>query len=97
MLKMKKRKQSLKSGKAIINKFNALYPEKEKQFSKEFNAIEAIYKSLNQEIKKVDITEVMKKLQDYGDFIEVKKIIIKEIDLSKLNFEKLKEVFKKKQ
>ena len=36
--------------KILINKFNALYPEKEiKQFSKEYNAIEAIYKSLNQE------------------------------------------------
>lgn len=87
--------------KILINKFNALYPEKEiKQFSKEFNALEAIYKSLNQEIKKTEIIEVMKKLQDYvGKYIEIKKDNNGEnieIDLSKLNFEKLKEVFKKK-
>ena len=41
---------------------------------KKIDAIEAIYKSLNQEIKKTDITEVMKKLQDYvGQYIEIKK------------------------
>jgi type I restriction enzyme R subunit len=87
--------------KIVINKFNALYPEKEiKQFTKEFDAIEAIYKSLNQEIKKTDITEVMKKLQDYvGEYIEIRKDNNREnieIDLSKLDFGKLKEVFKKK-
>ena len=87
--------------KIVINKFNALYPEKEiKQFSKEFDAIEAIYKSLNQEIKKTDITEVMKKLQDYvGEYIEIREDNNREnieIDLSKLDFGKLKEVFKKK-
>ncbi len=87
--------------KIVINKFNSLYPEKEiKQFSKEFDAIEAIYRSLNREIKKTDITEVMKKLQDYvGEFIEIKKDNNREnieIDLSKLDFEKLKELFKKK-
>jgi type I restriction enzyme, R subunit len=87
--------------KIVINKFNALYPEKEiKQFSKEFDAIEAIYRSLNQEIKKTDITEVMKKLQDYvGEYIKIKKDNNREnieIDLSKLDLEKLKEVFKKK-
>ncbi len=87
--------------KIVMNKFNALYPEKEiKQFNKEFDAIEAIYKSLNQEIKKTDITEVMKKLQDYvGQYIEIKKDLNREnieIDLSKLDFEKLKEIFKKK-
>ena len=87
--------------KIVMNKFNAIYPEKEiKQFNKEFDAIEAIYKSLNQEIKKTDITEVMKKLQDYvGQYIEIKKDKNREnieIDLSKLDFEKLKEIFKKK-
>ena len=87
--------------KLVINKFNALYPETEvKQFGKEFDAIEAIYRSLNQEVKKTDITEVMKKLQDHvGKYIEIKKDNNREnveIDLSKLDFEKLKEVFKKK-
>ncbi|MDC1181552.1 HsdR family type I site-specific deoxyribonuclease, partial [Candidatus Pelagibacter sp.] len=82
--------------KIVINKFNALYPEKEiKQFSKEFDAIEAIYRSLNQEIKKTDITEVMKKLQDYvGEYIEIREDNNREnieIDLSKLDFGKLKE------
>ena len=89
--------------KIVINKFNALYPEKEiMQFSKDFNAIEAIYKILNQEIRKIDIIEVMKKLQDHvGKFINIKKDNKQketiEIDLSKLDFEKLREIFKKKE
>ena len=87
--------------KIVINKFNALYPEKEiKQFSREFNAIDAIFKSLNQEIKKSDITEILKKLQDHvSEHIKIKENSNKEevqIDLSKLNFEKLRDLFKKK-
>ncbi|MDB4846546.1 type I restriction endonuclease subunit R [Candidatus Pelagibacter sp.] len=87
--------------KLVINKFNALYPEEEiKQFNKDFAAIEAIFKSLNQEKKEINITEILKKLQDHvSDYIQIKEDSNKEevkIDLSKLNFERLKELFKKK-
>ena len=79
--KVEQKKTELKN---LSNKFRELksliydYRDKKeqeiKQFNKEFSAIEAIYKSLNQEKKKVDITEVMKKLQDYvGEYIEIKK------------------------
>ncbi len=89
------------NAKNVINTFNSLYPEKEiKKFTKDFNAIEAIFKSLNKDIKKADISEIIKKLQDYvGEQIEIKENPKKQevkIDLSKLNFEKLRELFNKK-
>ena len=84
----------------VVNKFKALYPEKEvKEFTKQYNAISAIYSGLNQEIKKADITELMKKLQDLvGESIQInndpnRKDIF--IDLSNLNFEKLRKLFDK--
>jgi type I restriction enzyme R subunit len=86
----------------VINKFKALYPEEEaRQFIRQYNAIDAIYGGLNQEIKQADITVLMKKLQDLvGENIEINKDIDKKeevlIDLSKLNLEKLKSVFEKR-
>ena len=84
----------------VINKFKALYPEKEvKDFTKQYNAISAIYSGLNQEIKKADITELMKKLQDLvGESIQINKDPNRKdifIDLSNLNFEKLRTLFDK--
>ena len=84
----------------VINKFKALYPEKEvKEFTKQHNAISAIYSGLNQEIKKSDITELMKKLQDLvGESIQINKDPNRKdifIDLSNLNFEKLRKLFDK--
>ena len=84
----------------VINKFNALYPEKEvREFTKQYNAINAIYSGLNQEIKKADITELMNKLQNIvGESIEINKDPNRKdvlIDLSNLNFEKLRKLFDK--
>ncbi len=84
----------------VVNKFKALYPEKEvKEFTKQYNAISAIYNGLNQEIKKADITELMKKLQDLvGESIQINKDPNRKdifIDLSNLNFEKLRKLFDK--
>ena len=84
----------------VVNKFKALYPEKEvKEFTKQYNAISAIYSGLNQEIKKADITELMKKLQDLvGESIQINKDPNRKdifIDLSNLNFEKLRKLFDK--
>jgi len=86
----------------VINKFKGLYPEEEaRQFVRQYNAIDAIYGGLNQEIKQADITVLMKKLQDLvGENIEINKDIDKKeevlMDLSKLNLEKLKSVFEKR-
>ncbi len=84
----------------VANKYKALYPEEEvKQFTQQYNAIDAIYSGLNQEVKKADITELMKKLQDLvGDSIQITSDPDREdvlIDLSNLNFEKLRELFEK--
>ena len=84
----------------VVNKFKTLYPEKEvKEFTKQYNAISAIYSGLNQEIKKADITELMKKLQDLvGESIQINKDPNRKdifIDLSNLNFEKLRKLFDK--
>ena len=84
----------------VANKYKALYPEEEvKQFTQQYNAIDAIYSGLNQEVKKADITELMKKLQELvGDSIQITSDPDREdvlIDLSNLNFEKLRELFEK--
>ncbi len=84
----------------VANKYKALYPEDEvKQFTRHYNAIDAIYSGLNQSVKKADITELMKKLQDLvGDSIQIISNPGKEevfIDLSSLDFEKLRELFDK--
>ncbi len=84
----------------VFRKYKALYPEDEiKPFIKQFNAIEAIYDQLNQKVKTADITEIMMQLQEVVD----KSIFIKEvaepepdyIDLSNLDFDKLKAAFQK--
>ncbi len=84
----------------VVNKYKALYPEEEvKQFTQQYNAINAIYSGLNKEVKKADITELMKKLQELvGESIQIISDPDKEnvfIDLSNLNFEKLRELFEK--
>ena len=84
----------------VANKYKALYPEEEvKQFTQQYNAIDAIYGGLNKEVKKADITELMKKLQELvGESIQIVSDPDREdifIDLSDLNFEKLRELFEK--
>jgi len=84
----------------VSNKYKALYPEEQvKQFTRHYNAIDAIYSGLNQEVKSADITELMKKLQELvGDSIQITPDPDREdvfIDLSNLNFEKLRELFAK--
>ncbi len=84
----------------VFRKYKALYPEEEiKPFIKQFNAIEAIYDALNQKVKTADITEIMMQLQEEVN----ESVFIKEaaepdqdyIDLSKLDFDKLKAAFQK--
>ena len=84
----------------VFRKYKALYPEDEiKPFIKQFNAIEAIYDALNQKVKTADITEIMMQLQEVVNesvFInEVAEPQADYIDLSNLDFDRLKAAFKK--
>lgn len=85
----------------VFKKYKALFPEDlAKQFTKQYNAIEAIYNGLNQQVKEADITEVMKRLQELvGDSITINPDAKHDdvyIDLSNLDFEKLKRAFEKR-
>jgi len=84
-----------------FKKYKALFPEDQaKQFTSRYNAIEAIYNGLNQKVKEADITEVMKRLQELvGDSITINPNAKHDdvyIDLSSLDFDKLKRVFEKR-
>lgn len=84
----------------VFRKYMALYPEDEtKQFIKSFNAIEAIYQQLNQQTKEADVIEIIKRLQEVVDEnVSLKENKVEEnhevyVDLSRLDFEKLRTVF----
>ncbi len=84
----------------VFRKYKALYPEDEiKPFIKQFNAIEAIYDALNQKVKTADITEIMMQLQEVvNDSVFINEVAEPEpdyIDLSNLDFDKLKAAFQK--
>lgn len=83
----------------VFRKYMALYPEEEvKQFLKPYNAIEAIYQQLNQQTKEADVIEIIKRLQEVVDENVVLKNETEDpkevyVDLSRLDFEKLRTVF----
>ncbi|OPC06382.1 deoxyribonuclease HsdR [Elizabethkingia ursingii] len=84
----------------VFRKYKALFPEKQaKQFTPQYNAIDAIYSRLNQKVKSADVTEIILRLQSVvNDSVVVD--VVKEnqytmIDLSKLNIDTLKKVFEK--
>ena len=86
----------------VFRKYKALYPEEQiKPHIKDFNAIEAIYNLLNQNVKTADVTEIMMELQSVvSDSVVVKEneVADKEgvyVDLSTLDFDKLKAAFAK--
>ena len=86
----------------VSRKYNALYPEPEvREFTQAHNAIDAIYRGLNQTTIEADITDVIKKLQELvGDSISINPDPSQEdvyIDLSHLDFDKLKKMFEKNQ
>ncbi len=88
---------------SVFRKYKALFPEEEaKPYIKQFNAIDAIYSLLNQNVKSADVTEIMMQLQNIvNESVHLEKSEIKEskdeiyVDLSKLDFEKLKAAFAK--
>lgn len=86
----------------VFKKYQALYPDDlVKPFIKDFNAIEAIYGQLNQLTKDADVTSIILQLQQVVD----ENIVIEQstaqeqkgvyVDLSKLDFAKLKAAFAK--
>ena len=85
----------------VFRKYKALFPEEQvKAHTKEYNAIEAIYRQLNQNVKAADVSEIIMQLQ--REVSESIKIIPRAsdneasfIDLSKLDFKKLKAAFAK--
>lgn len=88
----------------VFKKYHALFPEEQvKPFVRQFNAIEAIYQQLNQQVKTADVSEIIACLQQVVDqSVSVIDASIQEqeaveIDLSKLDIDKLKQAFQKSQ
>ena len=84
----------------VFRKYKALYPEVQvKPFTRQYNAIEAIYGQLNQKTKQADISEVMMQLQkEVNMSISLVKNEVHEsdyVDLSNLDFDKLRAAFAK--
>lgn len=87
----------------VFRKYHALYPEPEaRPFTRQFNAIDAIYGQLNQQAKSADVTTIIMQLQQLVNesISTVKPVILSEgdgvyVDLSKLDFDKLKAAFAK--
>lgn len=84
----------------VFRKYKALYPEPEiKPFIRNHNAIEAIYSQLNQKVKSADITEVIMRLQQEVNMsVSIQASSASDddyVDLSNLDFDKLRQAFKK--
>jgi len=86
----------------IFKKYHALYPEEQvKPFLRQFNAIEAIYNKLNQQVREADVTDIIVRLQQVvNESVSVNPNKVGEpdgvyIDLSNLDLDKLRAVFAK--
>jgi len=83
----------------VFRKYQALYPEEQvKAYIRKFNAIEAIYQQLNQQVKTADVTSIILELQQLIDesvFITESKVEDIHVDLGSLDFDKLRAAFKK--
>ena len=92
------------SAREVFRKYAALYPEPlVKAYTPEFNALEAIYDQLNQKTQSADITAVMRRLQQEVNLSvttldgvgESERTNDDYVDLSKLDFDKLRAAFAK--
>ena len=83
----------------VFRKYHALYPEEQvKPYIRKFNAIEAIYQQLNQQVKTADVTSIILELQQLINesvFITESKVEDIQVDLGNLDFDKLRAAFKK--
>jgi len=86
----------------VFRKYKALFPsEKLKKHVKDFNAIEAIYTALNQNVKGADVTQIIMDLQAIvSDSVAIRDIVKEHeeevyVDLASLDFDKLRAAFAK--
>ncbi|MFN5416732.1 MAG: type I restriction endonuclease subunit R [Flavobacteriia bacterium] len=86
----------------VFRKYHALYPEEQvKPYVRQFNAIDAIYNQLNQQTKSADVTSIIMDLQSIvNQSVLIDSNTVNEpegvyVDLSKLDFDKLKQAFAK--
>lgn len=87
----------------VFRKYKALFPsDKLKKHVKDFNAIEAIYTALNQNVKGADVTRIIMDLQAIvSESVTIQDNIVKEeekdvyVDLASLDFDKLRAAFAK--
>lgn len=86
----------------VFRKYKALYPEEQvKPFIRQYNAVEAIYQQLNQQTKSADVISIILDLQQVvNESITLDSFESHEpdgvyVDLSKLDFDKLRAAFAK--
>ncbi|PQJ81489.1 type I restriction endonuclease subunit R [Polaribacter glomeratus] len=87
----------------VFRKYKALFPnDLLKKHVKNYNAIEAIYSALNQNVKSADVTQIIMDLQEIvSDSVLIQDRILREpkdeiyVDLSSLDFDKLRAAFAK--
>ena len=85
----------------VFRKYQSLYPlEQVKKYIRKFNALEAIYQKLNQQTKSADVSTIIADLQKLvSDSIIIHTAAAEDeevmVDLSKLDFDKLKAAFSK--
>ncbi len=84
----------------FFRKYKALYPEEPvKPYTRQYNAIEAIYGQLNQKTQGADISDVMRRLQQEVNMsVSLEENEVREtdyVDLSTLDFDKLRAAFAK--
>jgi type I restriction enzyme R subunit len=87
----------------VFRKYKALFPsEKLKKHVTDFNAIEAVYTALNQNVKSADVTKIIMDLQSIvSDSVVIQNKEVNEddedvyVDLSSLDFDKLRAAFAK--
>jgi type I restriction enzyme R subunit len=82
----------------VFRKYKALYPEAQvKPFTRQYNAIEAIYGLLNQKTRSADISDVMRRLQQEVNMsVRLVSDEVRDtdyVDLSNLDFDKLRAAF----
>jgi type I restriction enzyme R subunit len=89
-------------GRNVFRKYKALFPsDKLKKHVTDYNAIEAIYTALNQNVKSADVTQIIMDLQAIvSDSVVIQDKVNEEneevyVDLSSLDFDKLRAAFAK--
>lgn len=87
----------------VFRKYKALFPmDILKKYESDYNAIEAIYTALNQNVRSADVTQIIMDLQAIvSDSIIIQESAVQErseevyVDLSMLDFDKLRAAFAK--